>query len=137
MLAPVTTNRRTVQSTSHNTVESEPGTVAANECDTNADTCCLGSNFCVLQHTNRQADVYSYDTNLKPTLDIPIVSGATAYDDPISGNTFILVLNEALYYGPKLDHSLINPNQCRAYGIEFWDNPFDKTKDLSISINDD
>ena len=111
--------------------------VATNECDTNADTCCLGTNFCILQHTNRKADVYAYDTNLKPTLDIPIVSGATAYDDHMSGNTYILVFHESLYYGNKLDHSLINPNQCRSSGIGFWDNPFDKTRDIMICVNDD
>ena len=32
---------------------------------------------------------------------------------------------EAFYYGNKLYHSLIKPNQVRAYGIDFWDNPFD------------
>ena len=91
--------------------------VATNECDTNADTCCLGTIFCILQYTNRKADVYAYDTNLKPTLYIPIVSGATAYDDHMSGNAYILVFHELLYYGNKLDHSLINPNQCRSSGI--------------------
>ena len=39
---------------------------------------------------------------------------------------FILVFNKALYYGTKLDHFLINPNQVRADGIPFWDNdPYD------------
>lgn len=37
--------------------------------------------------------------------------------------TFILVFHESLYYGERLDHSLINPNQLRAYGISFWDKP--------------
>ena len=41
---------------------------------------------------------------------VPIVTGATAYDDPITGETFILLFHESLYYGKKLDHSLINPN---------------------------
>ena len=38
--------------------------------------------------------------------------------------TYILVINEALYYGNKLDHSLINPNQIRANAIDVHDNPF-------------
>ena len=33
---------------SANNQQPEPGIPAANECDTNADTCCLGSNFIVL-----------------------------------------------------------------------------------------
>jgi hypothetical protein len=63
------------------------------------------------------------------------VSGATAYDDPVSGETFILVFHEPLYYGTKLDHSLINPNQVRAYGIPFWDNPYDPDHGVSIDVN--
>jgi hypothetical protein len=112
-------------------------TVVDNECDTNADTCCLGKNFIVLNATYRTADVYAYDTSTQPIENVPIVSGGTAYDDPVSGDTFILVFNESLYYGEKLDHSLINPNQLRAYGIQFWDNPFDPTHNLSIEVTSD
>jgi hypothetical protein len=111
--------------------------MADNECDTNADTCCLGRNFVVLHSTFRTADVYAYDTSIKPIENVPIVSGATAYDDATTGTTFILVFHEALYYGTKLDHTLINPNQVRSYGIPFWDNPFDTTRSLSIDIHDD
>jgi hypothetical protein len=71
-------------------------TAADNECDTNADTCCLGKNFVVLHATFRTADVYAYDTSIKPIENVPIVSGATAYDDPVSGDTFILVFHESL-----------------------------------------
>ena len=73
-------------------------TAANNECDCNADTCCLGKNFVVLQATYRTADVYAYDSSIKPLENVPIVTGATAYDDPVSGNTFILVFNESLLY---------------------------------------
>ena len=110
----------------------EPRTPAQNECDTNADTCCLGQNFVILEYTRRTADVYAYDKSIKPLENVPIVSGATAWDDPITKQTVILVINEALYYGTKLDHSLINPNQIRHYGIDFWDNPFDKERGLHI-----
>ncbi len=86
-------------------------TTTLNECKTNADTCCLGKNFAVLQATFRTANVYAYDTLIQPIENLPIVSGATAYDDPITEATYSLVFNEALYYGEKLDHLLINPNQ--------------------------
>jgi len=111
-------------------------TLAENELDTNADTCCLGKNFIVLQATYRTADVYAYDTSIQPIENVPIVTAATAYDDTMSGDTFILVFNESLYYGEKLDHSLINPNQIRSYGIPLWDNPFDSNHELSIEVND-
>ena len=64
------------------------------------------------------------------------MSGATAWDDHSTGSTYILVINEALYYGAKLDHSLINPNQVRSYGIPFWDNPFDVERGLRVEIDE-
>ena len=118
-------------------MEPKAGSQGDNEIDNNADTCCLGKNYIILNYTNRSADVYAYDTSYKPIEDVPIVSGATAIDDPNTGMTYILVFNEALYYGDKLDHSLINPNQIRSYGIDLWDNPYDTDRDLSIVVNDE
>ena len=42
-----------------------------------------------------------------------------------------------MYYGTKLDHTLVNPNQIRHYGINLWDNPYDPMRDLSIEVNDE
>ena len=83
-----------------NVVESTPGTSALNESDTNADTCCLGQNFAILAYTNRTADVYPYDSSYEPILNVPIVSGATVYRHE-NGKSYLLVINEALYYGRK------------------------------------
>ena len=63
-----------------------------------------------------------------PPTRVPIVSGATAYDVPGSNETIILVVNEELYFGTKLDHSLFNRNQMRSYKIPVWDNPFDEMR---------
>jgi hypothetical protein len=119
------------------TVEPPENMTAHGECDTNADTCCLGRNFLILHYTTRAADVYAYDKSYKPLEGVPIVAGATAYDDPSSGLTYILIFNKSLYYGTKLNHSLINPNQIRSYGIGFWDNPFDRQRGLVIDVNDE
>ena len=105
----------------HKIEESPPGTVADNESDSNADTCCLGKNFVITSVTNRTADVYPYDTSYQqPLVNVPIVSGATAFDDRQTNETYILIFNESLYYGPKLGHSLLNPNQIRVNGLGFW-----------------
>ena len=63
---------------------------------------------------------------------MPIVSGATAYKDQGSGETYILVFHESLYYGSNLDHTLVNPNQLQMNGVNFWDNPFDPMHELCI-----
>ena len=41
---------------------------------------------------------------------MPVARAATAWKDQ-HGMTYILIVNEALYFGNDMDHSLINPNQ--------------------------
>ena len=86
--------------------------------------------------TNQTTDVYTYDESYTPLLNVPIVSDATAYGDPDTGQTSILVFNKILYYGDKLGHSLINPNQILHFGIDLWDNAYGRNHDLSIEVDD-
>ena len=107
-----------------------------NEADSNTDTCCLGVNFVVISYTSHTADVYPYDTSYyEPVKNVPIVSGATTYHHP-NWKSFILVIHEALYYGKKLNLSLLNPNWIRYSGLEFWDNPYDHNHALGIEVHD-
>ena len=53
----------------------------------------------------------------------------------MDGTAYLLVFHESLWMGDKLDHTLVNPNQLRAYGVSIQDNPFD-TKPLSITTDD-
>ncbi|GAX24495.1 hypothetical protein FisN_18Lu065 [Fistulifera solaris] len=130
-----TANDRSVQAT--RSAIPQPGVSAANECDSNADTCCTGKNFVVLSYTNRTANVYPYDASYEPVRGVPIVSAATAWTNPVTGETVILVLNECLYYGSKLPHTLWNPNQLRYNGVTVNDNPFDPSEDsLTLQIDD-
>ena len=119
-----------------NNLEPKPGTKASNESDMNAYTCCIGKHFVILKYTQRTGNVYTCNKSLKPTEGVPIVNGVTAWDDPGTQHTYIIVINEALYYGNKLDNYLINPNQVRSYGLNFWDNPFDKEKGLRTKLDD-
>ena len=68
--------------------------------------------------------------------DVPIVTAATAYTCANTGQTYILVFNEFLWYGTQMDHSLINPNQICVYGIPLWDNPFDPAHSTQIEVDD-
>ena len=116
--------------------EYPPGTVAVNESDTNAETGVAGKNMIPLAYTNRTADVFGYLSSNGAEKDIPIVTAATAYTDPRNGQTYILIFHEFLWFGHMMDHSLINPNQPRHFGIGFRDNPYDHTRDLSIEVDD-
>ena len=95
----------------------------------------MGINVVVLEYTTRTADKYADDKNIALLNYVPIFSGATAWDDPASGKTYIIVINEALYYGTKLDYSMINPNQISAYGVPFWDKLYDKERGPIIEVD--
>jgi hypothetical protein len=68
--------------------------------------------------------------------EVPVATVATAWDHPVTGQTFILVIHQALYFGKQLDHSLINPNQIRVTGIPVCDDPYDRYRHLGIDIGE-
>ena len=88
----------------------------------------------ILEFTQRAADVYAHVKDIAPIVGVPIVSGATALDNPVTGKTYILVINKDLYYGNKMDHFLINPNQVRAYGSPLWNNAYATSWNGELSI---
>jgi hypothetical protein len=49
---------------------------------------------------------------------IPIITAATAIDNPKTGETTILVIGQAIYMGEKVQNTLLCPNQMRANGIQ-------------------
>jgi len=62
-------------------------------------------------------------------MNIPIVKAATAYNDPQTGETYILILAQALFLGDKLEHSLICLNQVHAHGVVVDDVPIHLMQD--------
>ena len=107
------------------------GVRALNELDTRADTICCGVNWRMLEPTGQCCDVRGFHESFDAVKDIPVASAATAITDE-NGVTYILVVNEALYFGSTLDHSLINPNQIRHFGIPVSDDPYDPNRELGI-----
>ena len=84
------------------------------EMDSHADTIVCGSNCCIMSYTGKECDVSPYTDAYDTIKSVPIVQAATAYDSPETGETSILILNEALWMGNVMDHTLVNPNQLRA-----------------------
>ena len=125
-------SHRTLSSISHRKTHS-----GRCELDSHADTCALGANFAPLHFTGRVCDVSPYNADTyTPERDVPIVSAATAYTDQNTGQTYILIINEGLWFGDKLANSLINPNQLRFAGTTVFDNPFDRDNPISIHSDD-
>ena len=104
---------------------------AKNEIDTRADTTRCGKNFIPLVFTGQTRDVSGFHGDLETLPDIPVATCVTVFQHS-SGKRFILIVHEALYFGDSLDHSLINPNQIRAFGIDVWDNPYDTERQFGI-----
>ena len=88
----------------------------------NAIVC--GSNCIVMRFTGKECDFAPYTDAYETIKSVPIVQANTAYDNPKTGETTILILNEAIWMGATTDHTLVNPNQLREYGMTFQYNPF-------------
>ena len=112
-------------------LEPVEGTAAQNELDTRADTICCGLNWKLLSTTGQQCNVNGFHESFDSIPDVPVATAATAYTTS-DGTTYILIVNEALYFGSSLDHSLINPNQIRHYGIPVSDDPYDSGRPFGI-----
>ena len=103
---------RSVYSVNYDAMQSSDHRTGRCEMDSHADTCVAGSNCVVLEYTGRTAEVEAYSPDY-PSKRIPIATVATAYDCPNTGAVFILIINEALYFGSSLNFSLLSPNQLR------------------------
>ena len=103
--------------------------------DTRADIICAGKNFRLLLTTGGVCDVKGFYGDFDAIKDIPIARVATAFQDKYCA-IYILIINEALYFGPSMDHSLIIPNQIRHHGIPISDNNYYSNRDLRIDHSD-
>jgi len=88
------------------------------ELDSHADTSVAGPNCIVLEYTEQVVNVSAFSERLETVENIPIVTAATAIDNPKTGETTILVIGQAIYMGEKVQNTLLCPNQMRANGIQ-------------------
>jgi hypothetical protein len=59
-----------------------------------------------------------------------------AWDDPGSGEVIILYIHEALYFGDRMSHMLLCPNQLRANGWTVQDVPKQFDAESAHAITD-
>ena len=73
-----------------------------------------GCNTVVLQLTDTKVNVTPISDEYKAIKDIPIATVATAWDDLAGGPTVILVVNEALSFGDRMNLTLVSePDPCK------------------------
>ena len=96
----------------------------ATEIDNHADTHCFGRNFRPLAWTGEECSVAPFLPEYSEQENITIFTGATAHTLD-TGEVIILVFGQGLWFGNRMEKSLINPNQCSAFGIPVCDDPTD------------
>ena len=109
---------------------------ANNELDTRADTIVAGANYRLVEDTGTTCSVSGFYGASQTIKGIRVGTVATAWTDAHS-LVHVLIIHEALYFGERLDHSLINPNQIRMNGIPVCDDPCDPYRELGIEYKDD
>ena len=120
----------TILNTTSSTIQGHTGKC---ELDSHADTCVAGANFTILEFTGQVADVLPFDESFyQARKDIPIVTAATLYTNPETGEEILLVIPQLLWFGTTLPHSLINPNQLRAFGHMVNNDPTDTTRPFGV-----
>ncbi len=94
----------------------------ATELDSHANMAVAGPDCTVIATSGRHATVTPFSSNL-PTMDmVEIGDVAIAYDDPISLQTYLLVMRNALLI-PMMDHNLIPPFLIRLASLQVDEPP--------------
>jgi hypothetical protein len=93
------------------------------ELDSHADTCVAGRNTLLVSDDGRRVTVHPNSGEYKPIQDVSIATVATLWIHPDDGQPYILIIHEALYFGNRVDVTLLNPNQLRANGVKVEDVP--------------
>jgi hypothetical protein len=107
------------------------------ELDSHADTCVGGSNTALLGPAQTVARVSAFAPGYG-SKDYPVGTIGTVWTDPLSGIDYLLVIHQAIFLGKELKHSLLNPNQMRANGLNVDDCPkqYDPKSTHSIVVED-
>ncbi len=98
----------------------------------------LGCDALIILDYNRPVSIVGYDESIGSKT-YQTMSGVVAYDDPYTGRTLHLIINQAIHI-PHLDHHLLCPMQCRVNDVIIKDlpkflatDPTDQTHALTLT----
>jgi hypothetical protein len=108
------------------------------ELDSHANTCVLGCDALIILDYQPPVSIVGYEESFGSKT-YQTVSGVVAYDDPQTGRTLHLNINQAIHI-PHLDHHLLCPMQCCVNNLIVNNlpkflaaNPTDQTHALAIN----
>ena len=82
------------KTTQHNTTQQNK--IAQSEIANHAEPTCFGSNFTAIHFTGAHFEVSPFSEQYTNMTNIPVATTATAWDDPNSGETTILLFHQGL-----------------------------------------
>ena len=90
--------------------------------DSHADTCCVGNGVLIVNQTERTVRVTPFLKSLGSVNKVPIVTAAIAYDDPKTGEVFVLVVHQAMHFS-EMNNCLLSPMQLRLNDVKVNERP--------------
>ena len=114
------------------------------ELDSHADTCVVSNDTALITHDfDRPVRVHGYDDSVGQRDMCKTVTGVAAYDDPHTGDVYMLIIHQAILI-PGMTAILLCPNQLRQNDIRVNDEPKHLVHDpepfhhaISVPPNDD
>jgi hypothetical protein len=111
--------------------------------DSHADTCVIDKHCLVTHVYDKTVSVTGYDPKLGSMKGMQIISASLAYIDPLSGETVILWVHQAVHI-PTMSNNLLCPMQMRLNDVIVDDcpkflhhNPTDTTHTLTVKVGSD
>ena len=87
-----------------------------------ADRTVLGRNCLLIQDFNKTVSLTGWNASAGAT-ECWTVSGVVAYNHPITGQAYMLVFHQAIYYLESIENHLLCPMQCRVSRVEIYNTP--------------
>ena len=98
-------------------------TECRSELGNHADTCVVGTKTALLIHDyNRPFKVHGYDKGVGEIEACRMVSAVIVYDHPDSGDTYMLVLHQAILI-PQIENNLLCPLKKRDNNVRLNEEP--------------
>lgn len=85
--------------------------------DSHADSPVVGINAKILSYTDKHVNVWGFSKTLGSRSKVPVVNAAITYTCEYSGESIVLLVNNALYF-EEMKHNLIPPFMIRLAGAE-------------------
>jgi len=111
------------------------------ELDSHADTCVVGDNALIIHDHERDVAVTGYD-HVRPKT-FKIVDAVIGYEDPITGQEYMLAINQAIHI-PGMKNNLLCPMQIRMNDVSVNEipkflvkNPTDEDHAIMIDLYED